>query len=659
MSNGFPGESSGAAPSAPDKTCPTCGLSYPFDLVYCPRDATKLVSGSEESDLVGEVIAERYHLLRKLGEGGMGQVYLAEHLAMSRMCAVKLMHAGLRSDTEAVSRFRREAANAGRISHPNVAAMYDSGETADGLIYLAMEYVPGDSLASLLKWENPLPVRRAVGIAIQVADALAAAHQLGIIHRDLKPDNIIISRSRDGDDLAKVVDFGIAKATRSDAQTVTRVGFVLGTIQYMSPEQMLGEPLDARSDIFSLGVILYEMLVGKRLVEGATDESVITRRLTEPPPMPRRANPNVPKALEEINVRMLARHAEDRFQSAAEVSEALTALRLHPPVPVGRRMVTPWGDSTPTVAVPGAAGAGTSETTVSPGARPAVAATDAATAVHASVEMEAVRPAGGGLGAVPRAVWLGGGIAAVIGAALLVGLLGREPASGVAELTDQSVESVFPFDGEPSPDAPVAVGNPLPTVGSINPARRTAGTDAFDLTVSGRDFLPGSVVRWNGTDRATTYVSGDELRARVPASDLRTALTAEITVANPAPGGGESAPVAFVVGAAASPASAPPSSAPATASPSRPPESEVTSIRNLISSASRSGGDANFAQAFATMRSAEQRIDALRDRFPGADEIRSLAENHSSTVASLRRSCQALADVRRSLGTTLPVCTYP
>jgi hypothetical protein len=146
------------------------------------------------------------------------------------------------------------------------------------------------------------------------------------------------------------------------------------------------------------------------------------------------------------------------------------------------------------------------------------------------------------------------------------------------------------------------------------------------------------------------------VRARVSAADLGTPLTAEITVANPGPGGGESAPVAFVVGAAAAAPPAPPA---APTSSARPSESEVASVRDLISSASRSGGEANFTQAFATMRTAEQRIDGLRGRFPGDDEIRALAENHSSAVASLRRSCQALADVRRSLGTAPPVCTYP
>jgi eukaryotic-like serine/threonine-protein kinase len=331
-----------AAEPLAGKVCPTCGAEYAADALFCLRDASSLVPNAPHLDLVGQVIADRYHILRRLGEGGMARVYLAEHVTMGRVCAIKVMHPSLRSDPEAVGRFRREAANAGRINHPNVAAIHDCGETGDRLVYLAMEYVPGDSLAAILKWESPIAPRRAVSIALQAANGLGAAHDLGIIHRDLTPENIMVSRSPDGDDLVKVVDFGIAKAAEGHAQTVTRAGFVVGTIQYMSPEQMMGEMVDARSDLYSLGCVLYEMIVGKRLFEGATGEALITKRLTEVPPRARELDPRVPAAVDAVVMKLLSRAPADRYQSAEEVQEALASLVIEPSLPRGRRLVTPW-----------------------------------------------------------------------------------------------------------------------------------------------------------------------------------------------------------------------------------------------------------------------------------------------------------------------------
>ena len=165
-------------------------------------------------------------------------------------------------DADAITRFNREASNASRISHPNVAAVYDFGETSDGLIYLAMEFVDGPSLTTLIERHGALPPLRAADIVRQAADALAVAHDMGIVHRDLKPDNIMIAKTRDGSDLVKVVDFGIAKAAGNDAQKVTKTGLVVGTPEYMSPEQLAGDKLDGRSDIYSLGLVAFNMLTG-------------------------------------------------------------------------------------------------------------------------------------------------------------------------------------------------------------------------------------------------------------------------------------------------------------------------------------------------------------------------------------------------------------
>ncbi|HET7040152.1 MAG TPA: serine/threonine-protein kinase, partial [Gemmatimonadales bacterium] len=228
------------------KLCPACGTEYPDEQKFCPRDGTALRSTAHGS-LIDSVIADRYHIVKKLGEGGMGAVYLGEHVKMGRKSAIKVMSSSMAGDPEAIARFNREAANAARINHPNVCAIYDFGDTPDGLIYLAMEFIEGESLGDVLDREGTLPPARAVSVLRQTADALQAAHDLGIVHRDLKPDNIMLSRGRGGADVVKVVDFGIAKAMSGEqGQQVTRTGLVVGTPEYMSPEQLSGDVLDGR-----------------------------------------------------------------------------------------------------------------------------------------------------------------------------------------------------------------------------------------------------------------------------------------------------------------------------------------------------------------------------------------------------------------------------
>ncbi len=305
------------------KVCPQCGDVFEPEVRFCPRDGAALRAQDRTDDLVGQVIAERYHVLRMLGEGGMGRVYLAEHVRMGRTCAVKVMNPKLLYDPDSVSRFSREAANASRITHPNVAAIYDFGE-ADDVVYIAMEFVDGPSLAGVLASEGRLDEQRVIGIGVQVAEALAAAHDFGIVHRDLKPDNVMLTRSRTGGDLVKVVDFGIAKATQGGRQTVTRTGFVIGTPAYMSPEQILGDGLDGRSDIYSLGCILYEMLTGERVFAGSSGEVSIHQRLTEPAPRPSLVQRDLSKGLDEVVTKALARSPDHRFQSAVALRDALT-----------------------------------------------------------------------------------------------------------------------------------------------------------------------------------------------------------------------------------------------------------------------------------------------------------------------------------------------
>jgi eukaryotic-like serine/threonine-protein kinase len=302
-----------------------CGTEYETAARFCPADGTALRPKGSDS-LIGSVLAERYHILKRIGEGGMGRVYLGEHVKMNRQCAIKVMSPALVNDAESASRFAREASSAARIIHPNVAAVFDYGES-DGLVYLVMEYVDGEPLSRLLAREAPFALERAVDLARQIADGLGAAHELGIVHRDLKPDNILVTRSKSGREVAKVVDFGIAKAMQEGAgEALTRTGLVIGTPEFMSPEQLLGDPIDARSDLYALGCILHLMLTAAPAFEAPTREQMIKRRLSENPPHAQELDPGIPDSIDRVIAKLLARAPNDRYASAAEVRDALSGV---------------------------------------------------------------------------------------------------------------------------------------------------------------------------------------------------------------------------------------------------------------------------------------------------------------------------------------------
>ncbi len=311
------------------KICPVCSTEYPNDVKFCPNDGQTLRAAAPATDLVGQVIADRYHVLKQLGEGGMGRVYLAEHVKMGRRSAIKVMNPSLVHDPDAVSRFNREAANASRITHPNVCAIYDFGETSDGIIYLAMEFIEGEPLTALVEREGALPPPRAASICAQVADALQAAHDLGIVHRDLKPDNIMLTRGRDGRDVVKVVDFGIAKAVGGDdSQRVTKTGFVVGTPEFMSPEQLAGDKVDGRSDIYSLALVFYKALTETLPFQATTVQETMIKRLTDTPLTLGAARPDLefPAGLQATLDAALARNPTERYQSAAKFASDVAAV---------------------------------------------------------------------------------------------------------------------------------------------------------------------------------------------------------------------------------------------------------------------------------------------------------------------------------------------
>ena len=308
------------------KVCTACNAQYDDNTVFCPVDGTPLRKLAGGGDLVGEVVADRYHIKKKLGEGGMGQVYLAEHVKMGRRCAIKIMSPGSMNDADAISRFNREAANASRINHPHVCAIYDFGETQDGLIYLAMEFIEGQSLTAIIEEHGTLPLPRAAEMIQQAADALQAAHDLGIVHRDLKPDNIMVTTTR-GKDTVKVVDFGIAKAAGGGEsnQKVTKTGFVVGTPEYMSPEQLAGDAVDGRSDIYSLGLVFYRMITGTTPFPADSQQETMIKRLTDDPIPLATVRPDLkfPAELQRVLDRVLARNPSMRYPSSADFGRDL------------------------------------------------------------------------------------------------------------------------------------------------------------------------------------------------------------------------------------------------------------------------------------------------------------------------------------------------
>jgi len=316
------------------KICPVCSTEYPDDVKFCPNDGQTLRSAAPASDLVGQVVADRYHIVKKLGEGGMGQVYLGEHVKMGRRSAIKVMNPSMVHDPDAVARFNREASNASRITHPNVCAIYDFGETPDGLIYLAMEFIEGEPLTDLLEREGALPVPRATDIFHQTAEALQAAHDLGIVHRDLKPDNIMLTRRKRGGDTVKVVDFGIAKAVGGDqpGQKVTKTGLVVGTPEFMSPEQLSGDKLDGRSDLYSLALVFYRMLIGKLPFEATSVQETMIKRLTDEPTKLAAARPDLafPAGLQPVLDTALARTPMERYQTVAKFAADVAAVTGQP-----------------------------------------------------------------------------------------------------------------------------------------------------------------------------------------------------------------------------------------------------------------------------------------------------------------------------------------
>jgi eukaryotic-like serine/threonine-protein kinase len=351
-----------------DRRCPKCKSVYSDAARFCPKDGSMLVevqaapaassppsgprpaagpgSGGgggtsvrtpatppkgpaldRASTLSNQILDVRYEVLKKLGEGGMSYVYLAREIASGDEVAIKVLSPKLASDKSSVERLRREAGLAMRLEHPNVCRIFRLGESEDGLIYLVMPFLKGELLSDREVKGGPMDVATGVDLLRQVCAGLQHAHQLQIVHRDLKPENIMLVPEGNGRDRAVVMDFGLAKERRADPaiQKLTATGIILGTPEFMSPEQIRGKQLDARSDVYALGIVAFEMFTGKLPFQGRNAQEMMIARLRGTPLMLRQVRPDMPAGLEKALARALATNPDDRFPSATEFGAALVA----------------------------------------------------------------------------------------------------------------------------------------------------------------------------------------------------------------------------------------------------------------------------------------------------------------------------------------------
>jgi hypothetical protein len=408
-------------------------------------------AGAPERDLEGRIVADRYEVESLLGSGGMGAVYRAQHVHMRKTVALKVLHGEMTHLPEVVARFEREAIAAAHIQHPHVAAATDFGRLDNGSFYLVLEYVDGRSLRTVLDQDGRLSPPRAIRIAQQIAEALEAAHEAGIVHRDLKPDNVMLVERGGDPDFVKVLDFGIAKLSREETASspaLTQLGSVFGTPEYMSPEQAMGSVVDHRSDLYSLGIILYEMVSGATPFASEDSIAILTRHMTQPPP---ELGPEVPREVARSINGLLGKRPDERPDSARTVATELAALEAElrePPPP-----------SSEPHSVPGTvASAETAARTALP--LPAATATPplAPAAGAGSLPLDVIRVLSRPLavGQLQAPLWL---VLGTVSGALLVGLFGiLSVAALVGPRTEASAESASPSRGWRLPG--LALGRP-------------------------------------------------------------------------------------------------------------------------------------------------------------------------------------------------------
>ncbi len=317
--------------------CSKCSAPNPRETAFCGKCGAKLIDsvaadGEAQDPLIGTLVGSRFLVHEVLGEGGMGRVYRAEQTAIKRVVALKVLHPHLTQDKSLHARFQNEAAAASRLTHPNTITIYDFGQIDSGSLYLAMEFIKGISLDDELITNGAMHWQRVQRIGIQICGSLQDAHDNAIVHRDMKPENVMLCERSGQQDVVKVLDFGIAKILEDENQdqrkALTKTGMVFGTPQYMSPEQIRGDKVDHRSDIYSVGVILYQMLTGELPFKSDTPMGVLTKHLMDEPPALETINPGsgIPAELEAVVMKTLAKEAVDRPSSMRELSQALVGI---------------------------------------------------------------------------------------------------------------------------------------------------------------------------------------------------------------------------------------------------------------------------------------------------------------------------------------------
>jgi tRNA A-37 threonylcarbamoyl transferase component Bud32 len=340
--------------------CPTCNSAYDPSVRICPKDGSPLPLDPVADGNVGTMLESKYRVDAFISAGGMGSVYRGTHVMLDKTVAIKLIRKELVTSPDVASRFQREARAASNLGHPNIAAVHDFGQTPEGTLYLVMEHINGPSLRDVIHRGGPMPPERIVAILKPIAAALSKAHRHQVIHRDLKPHNIMLAIDAEGHETPKLLDFGIAKTFDDSASQLTMTGFALGTPQYMSPEQATGRVVDGRSDIYSFGVVLYEMLIGEVPFSDTSLAGVLLKQMTEVPVAPslRRPDLQISPTLEAVAMRCLEKDPGNRYPSADDV---LAALEHALPVTAGAGSALPFrvpvGTGEPTVSMPRGAAA--------------------------------------------------------------------------------------------------------------------------------------------------------------------------------------------------------------------------------------------------------------------------------------------------------------
>ncbi|MCW5806315.1 MAG: protein kinase, partial [Deltaproteobacteria bacterium] len=333
--------------------CPHCNAYNTDDSRFCgacgkATSSTERVSNPgtaaraavEAPGMAGREIAGRYRIHSKIGEGGMGAVFKGEQISLKRTVAVKLLRPDVSLSPMLLNRFKAEAEAVAKLSHPNTVNIYDYGQDTDGTLFIAMEFVEGRSLRSVVQGEAPLPLRRTLAIAQQIAASLTDAHAHNIIHRDLKPDNVMLQDRGRQRDVVRVLDFGIAKLrddSRATQQAMTQAGDMLGTPQYMAPEQIKADHVDGRTDVYALGCMMYEMLTARLPFEAPTVMALLSKHLMENPPPPSQRRPDlaIPPHLDHLIMRAMAKEQHIRPQTMELFGEEISAILASLPADAG------------------------------------------------------------------------------------------------------------------------------------------------------------------------------------------------------------------------------------------------------------------------------------------------------------------------------------